>query len=189
MVILGIDPGFTSLGWALLDFSKARPRCVGAGVIRTKSDPKFKRCDDNKRRIGILASELAKLNKEHEPIVIAAEAQSWTRFQKADRAVAMAWGCLAALAEVWGCPVLQFRPQEIKAPLCNDSSASKKAVQTQIEANVQDAAVHLAKIRKTQVNHAADALGAAYTALGHDVCQMVIGIRDEYNRRQTIGGK
>ena len=171
MVILGIDPGFTSMGWALLDLSEAQPRCVGAGVIRTKPDNTLKRCDDNVRRIGILAEALRKLQKQNDCILIAAEAQSWTSFQKPDRAVAMAWGIIGAIGEIWAIPVLQFRPQEIK-----------KAIENALGATIEGAFERLACISKTQRNHAADALGAAVTSLGHDVVKVMVNMRDHHQR-------
>ena len=182
MVILGIDPGFTSLGWALLDLSEAQPRCVGAGVIRTKPDNTIKRCDDNVRRIGILTKALRRLYQAHDCILIAAEAQSWTSFQKPDRALAMTWGSIGAIAEIWGIPVLQFRPQEIKKAICNDSSASKKSIENALGSTIEGASSRLAPISKTQRNHAADALGAAVTSMRHDVVKMMINMRDHHQR-------
>lgn len=178
MVILGIDPGFSSLGWSLLDLSGDRPRCLGAGVIRTKPDRKLKRCDDNARRVAHITKQLQQLQREHEPIVIAAEAQSWTSFVNADRSVAMAWGCLSALGEVWATPILQFRPQEIKKAICNDASASKQSVENALAFLVDDSEQQLAPITKTQRNHAADALGAAVTAQDHDLVRMMLNVRD-----------
>ena len=185
MVILGIDPGFTSLGWALLDLSDAHPgpHCIGAGVIRTKPDNTIKRCDDNVRRIGILAGALRKLQKENDCILIAAEAQSWTSFQKPDRAVAMAWGIIGTIGEIWAIPVLQFRPQEIKKAICNDASASKKTLENALGASIGGAFEHLACISKTQRNHAADALGAAVTSLDHDMVKMMENMRAYHIRR------
>jgi len=189
MVILGIDPGFTSLGWALLDFSNARPKCLGAGVIRTKVNPTMKKCDDNKRRIAWIARQLSMLERRYSFVLIAAEAQSWTRFQKADRAVAMAWGSIATLGELWAVPILQFSPKEIKQTICNDGSASKESVQNELEANVDEAFNQLSKIRRTQRNHAADALGAAYCAIGHDLCQMLVNVKAERLRSLGIGAE
>ncbi len=183
MVILGLDPGFSSLGWSLLDLSKGRPRLLGAGVIRTKPDRTMKRCDDNARRIADITKQLSTLNQLYEPIVIVAEAQSWTSFVKADRSLAMAWGCLSALGEIWAVPILQFRPQDIKKKICNDASASKQTLENTLINLVDDVQVHLDKITKTQRNHAADALGAAMAALDHDLVRMMINVRDKQRRR------
>ena len=179
MVILGIDPGFTSMGWALLEMSGAQPLCLGASIIRTKPDNKLKRCDDNNRRCGIILNALNDIYKSSnkDSVLIAAEAQSWTTFQKADRQVAMAWGVLSAFAEFHALPIIQIRPQEIKRNLTNDKSASKGAVESVLRTHVKDAGSHFDELIKTQRNHAADALGAAYASLDHELVRTVMNIR------------
>ena len=173
MVILGIDPGWASLGWGLLDLGSPRPRCLGAGVIRTKVNPKANRCDDNVERCAVIHDALSKLHKEHRFIIIAAEAQSWTRFAKSDRGVAMAWGVIAATAERFSCPVVQITPQEIKRRVTGASSARKAHVQTAIENMVQDAPGFLEALAKSQQNHASDALAVAVASQAHDLVRAV----------------
>jgi len=52
MKILGIDPGFSSLGWAVIDFDDFEVRSDGCGVIRTKVNKLAKKHDDNVERCG-----------------------------------------------------------------------------------------------------------------------------------------
>jgi Holliday junction resolvasome RuvABC endonuclease subunit len=186
MVILGLDPGFSSLGWSLLDVGDDWFRCIGAGVIRTKPDPKLNKCDDNVRRCAEIMKVLVELHRVHDFVVISAEAQSWTTYQKADRQVAMAWGVISALGELWGIPILQFRPQEIKKALCGSASASKDLVEEVLCRECQDARLHLSKVRKTSRNHAADALGAAWTSLEHDVLKLLFTVMDRTYERVKI---
>ena len=176
MVILGLDPGFASLGWALLDCS-AQPRCVALGVIRTKPDRKSSRCDDNVNRCGEIADALRQLHDDFDFIFIASEAQSWTRHANADRAVAQAWGVIAALSELFNCPVIQIRPQEIKMAIAGARSASKGSVQNILEHRVLNAEAALSKLAKTQQNHASDALAAAMASLRHPLVQTVKRMR------------
>lgn len=176
MVILGLDPGFASLGWALLDASGARPRCLAAGVIRTKKDGRtsIARCDDNARRLAQIACELDELHKAHRFAIIAAEAQSWTRFAASDRATAMVWGAIAAVAELFNCPVVQLRPQDVKKQITGDASASKAALETACHHRIGDAEKVLATVKPdSQRNHAADALAVALASLDHRLIQAV----------------
>ena len=181
MVILGIDPGFTSCGWALLDMSSARPRAIAAGVIRTKPSKgvKVRKCDDNIARLQEITDALSLLHEEHRFAVIAAEAQSWTRFANADRAVAMAWGVIAATAELFNCPVVQIRPQDAKKELLGDASASKAAVQAHLESNVVGAEKELSKITPSQQNHAADAMACALASRGDKLIRTVLRLRKD----------
>ena len=165
-MLLGLDPGFTSMGWALLEIS-AQPSCLGASTIRTKPTNTLKRCDDNDRRCGEITRSLVDLYKKHDFILIAAEAQSWTTFHKADRQVAMAWGIISALAEFYAMPIIQIRPQEIKGSLTNDKSASKGAVESVLRNLCLNAGGHLDQVLKSQRNHAADALAAAWSCMDH----------------------
>ena len=162
--ILGIDPGFGSLGWGLIE-AGAELECLGAGVIRTKPDKTEKKCDDNLNRCAYIAERLAEIHDANDFAFIACEAQSWTRFANADRAVAMAFGVLGAVAHRYGCPIIQIRPQDVKKILVGKLTASKEEVQALIESRAAHAGMHLAGLPKTQQNHAADALAVALASL------------------------
>ena len=179
MVVLGLDPGFSSCGWALLDLSSARPRAIAAGVIRTKpgSGLKLRKCEDNVARLQVITEALSILHEEHKFAVIAAEAQSWTRFPNSDRAVAMAWGAIAATAEIFNCPIIQIRPQDVKKQLVGDASASKAAVQAHLENNVTGAEKELSKITASQQNHASDAMACALASRKDKLIRTVLRIR------------
>ena len=182
MKILGIDPGFSSLGWAVIDFDDFEVRSDGCGVVRTKVNKLAKKHDDNVERCAVIHHELARLHSEHSFALIAAEAQSWTRFANADRAVAMAWGVIASTSERHGAPVIQIRPQMAKKALewAEDryeedyyESASKSDVQSVIESKVVGSAEHLGQLAKTHQNHAADAFAVALASLAHPLVRTV----------------
>ena len=179
MVVLGLDPGFSSMGWALLNLSGAQPYCLDAGVIRTKPDNTLKRCDDNVRRCNELITVLWKLHRETDFDLIAAESQSWTSFHKADRALAMAWGAISAFAYMNHIHITQFRPQEIKKALCGQQSASKSSVDQALCRECAGAERALGGLLKSQRNHAADALGAAWTSMDHGSTKLMQKIRDK----------
>lgn len=179
MVILGLDPGFANLGWALLDTSGAHQVCLGAGVIRTKPDRTAKRCDDNIGRCTIIFDALSRLHKRHCFVFIAAEAQSWTRHANADRAVAMAWGVIAAAAEQYNCPVIQLRPQDVKKKLTGSASTSKAVLQNHLQLTVREARAHFSSLAKSHQNHASDALAVAVASLGHDLVKMTMRMRGD----------
>lgn len=163
MKILGLDPGFASLGWGLI--SANGPRCHGAGVIRTKPGKARRKCDDNADRCRAIAVALAELHERHRFALIVAEAQSWTRHATGDRAVAMAWGVIVATAERFGAPILQIRPQDAKKEITGSASASKAEVQRKVEAIAVGSKEHLATLAATQQNHASDAIAVAIAAL------------------------
>lgn len=163
MKILGIDPGFASLGWGLI--SAQGPTCYGAGVIRTKPGKARRKCDDNADRCRAIARALADIHERHQFALVAAEAQSWTRHATGDRAVAMAWGIIVATAERFGAPILQIRPQDAKWAVTGAKSANKAEVQRRVEAMAIGSREHLSALAATQQNHASDALAVALASL------------------------
>ena len=96
--ILGLDPGFSSIGWAIIHAGDGNEiiQCTEAGVIRTKPDSGSKNAS-NVRRIMEVSKALNKLVTTHKVHVVGCEAMSWTRFSNADRAVAFFWGVLGAV--------------------------------------------------------------------------------------------
>jgi hypothetical protein len=102
MKLLGIDPGFSSLGWAVIEIDEIEVRSIACGLITTKPNKTAKKNDDNVERCAVIHHELARIHETHSFALIAAEAQSWTRFSNADRAVAMAWGVIASTSERHG---------------------------------------------------------------------------------------
>lgn len=179
MVILGLDPGYASCGWALLDMSGVRPMALASGVIRTKgtTGQAVRKCDDNVRRLQHIAGEMLALHQKYDFILIAAEAQSWTRHPNSDRATAMAWGVIAAIAEMFACPVIQIRPQDVKKKLIGDQSASKAVLQEHLEKNVLGAEECLSGIIASQQNHASDAMACALASESHDLVRTLKRIR------------
>lgn len=173
MKLLGIDPGFSSLGWAVIEIDEIEVRSIACGLITTKPNKTAKKNDDNVERCAVIHHELARIHETHSFALIAAEAQSWTRFSNADRAVAMAWGVIASTSERHGAPVIQIRPQDAKRALTGRQSSSKTDLQAVIEEKVVGASQHLSKIAKSKQNHASDAYAVALASLAHPLVRTV----------------
>lgn len=178
MYVLGIDPGFASMGWAVISFGGDGPACEEAGIIKTKRDPIQSKHDDNLYRIQKIAQSLEKIEATFNPAFVACEAMSWTRHANADRAVAMAWGAIGtALLEV---PIIQISPVDVKNRLCGMKTASKALVEERVKDRILDAGEWLERIAKTQRNHVADAMAAALACSEHTSFKMAQRmLRDE----------
>jgi Holliday junction resolvasome RuvABC endonuclease subunit len=165
MDVLGIDPGFASMGWAVLSFGEDGPLCRSAGLIKTKRDPNHSKHDDNLFRIQKIAQSLERLDELFAPAFIASEAMSWTRHANADRAVAMAWGAIGtAFLQL---PVIQISPVDVKDRLCGMKTASKALVEERVRDRVSGAGEWLDRVAKTQRNHVADAMAVALACSEH----------------------
>ena len=178
MNVLGIDPGFASMGWAVISFGGDGPACQSAGLIKTKRDPIQSKHDDNLYRIQRIAQSLERIEGLFAPSFVACEAMSWTRHANADRAVAMAWGAIGtALLEV---PIIQISPVDVKDRLCGMKTASKALVEERVIARISGAGEWLDRVAKTQRNHVADAMAVALACSEHTSFKMARRmLRDE----------
>jgi Holliday junction resolvasome RuvABC endonuclease subunit len=178
MHVLGIDPGFASMGWAVIFFGDDGPVCKSAGLIKTKRDPMHSKHDDNLYRIQRIAQSLEKIEGLFAPSFVACEAMSWTRHANADRAVAMAWGAIGtALLEV---PIIQISPVDVKDRLCGMKTASKALVEERVIDRISGAGEWLDRVSKTQRNHVADAMAVALSCSEHTSFKMAQRmLRDE----------
>jgi len=167
VTLLGLDPGFASIGWAVVEESGSRPVIKAMGVIRTeKSDKKQKvlASDDNFRRARELAREIRALVSTYRVDVLCAESMSFPRNSSTAAKMAMAWGVIADICEQGGQPMLMATPKGIKKAVCHgDGSASKEDVQTAMKITFGDAPARFmneAKIPQGQWEHPFDALAA-----------------------------
>ncbi len=131
MIALGIDPGFSCFGWALV--SVTVPSIIRMGVIRTAKADKKQRVlatEDNVERTRLIHRALrGLLDGDIMPSVVCAEAMSFPRSSSVAAKVALAWGVIVSSVEARGLPMLQCSPQECKRRVCGSKSASKGEVQ------------------------------------------------------------
>lgn len=162
--VLGIDPGFRSLGWAIIEYDGSLAKCVEAGVIRTqKSKHKIPVWQDNQARCKTIGEDLKNVCTSYNIKLIAVEAESWTR-TSSDRVIGMARGLIYGLAvDNW--PLTQWHPKDVKQELTGKKSASKTEITEWLCDNIPGASKYLMRIPKTQREHAADAAAIALTEI------------------------
>lgn len=176
-VVLGLDPGFASFGWAAVQMRGDLLLVLALGAIRTAPATKKRRVratDDNLERAREIAGELAKLCVRFEPIAFAAEAMSFPRSSSVAAKMAMAWGIVVDRAESSGLPIVQSTPQELKRVVCDRRDASKDdvaaAVRSAFGPEQIDAA--LAGIPAGQHEHPIDALAAVLASMQSEPIRM-----------------
>jgi Holliday junction resolvasome RuvABC endonuclease subunit len=161
--ILGIDPGFASLGLAVLQGE----RLLACEVLATEK-AKAKRADlrvsvDDSRRLGEICEAVTAVLERHHVDAVAIEVFTMVPGKMAGGAskTAMAYGALYALARARGCLWLPLVPDDLKRGLCGRRSASKAEVQTAVCDLTFGARAALDAMPKTKREHAADAIAAA----------------------------
>lgn len=168
MIIMGIDPGFASLGLAVLDGE----RLLACDVIETKKEHaprvELRVSVDDSRRLGEFCTRVGDTMDEHRVRAVAIEVFTVVPGKMAGGAIktAMVYGALYGLARARGCLWLPLVPGDLKRGLCGLKSASKAQIQEAVSERVPDAAHAIAAIAKSKREHAADALAAAIVGQG-----------------------
>lgn len=128
MIILGVDPGTATTGYAII---KSKNRKVGAveyGCIRTSQ----KKSDAE--RLEEIYSDLAKLIKKYRPQLIAVESVFFYNNVKTAITVAQARGVILLCARQNKTKIVEFTPLQVKSSLTGYGKADKQQVQYMVKA-------------------------------------------------------
>jgi crossover junction endodeoxyribonuclease RuvC len=156
MFVLGIDPGLSRCGYAVVaPGRRGRGRAVAMGVLRT--DPAL----DVPPRLAQLHIDLDDLLEEFNPKVVSVERIFFQKNIKTAVGVAQASGLALALAAGRGIEVAQYSPSEVKSLVAGDGRADKVQVQEMVRILLD-----LQEIPKPA--DAADAAALALCHLAHD---------------------
>ena len=129
--VLGIDPGLTRCGYAVLDGrGPAAATAVSLGVIRTPST------DPLPQRLGALRTELATLIAEFAPDAVAVEQVFFQVNVRTAMSVGQASGLALAEAAIAGCDVVQYTPNQVKDAVAGWGGADKAQVQKMVQARL-----------------------------------------------------
>ena len=150
--VLGIDPGLTRCGYAVVDATgNAGGVAVALGVIRTPRDQALP------WRLAMLRGEFARLIAEYKPAVVAIEQVFFQVNVRTAMGVGQASGLALAEAAGAGCDVVQYTPNQVKGAVAGWGAASKEQVQRMVRT----------RLGLREVPQPADAADAAALALCH----------------------
>jgi crossover junction endodeoxyribonuclease RuvC len=152
--VLGIDPGVSRCGYAIVESRVGRPRPVAIGIITTPTD------DPLPVRLAELQREVRGLFDEYRPAVVAVERVFFQHNVRTAMSVGQASGLVMAEAASRGCDVAQYSPNEVKQAVTGDGAADKAAVATMVQ-------VLLGLSRPPSPADAADAAALALCHLAH----------------------
>ena len=152
MRVLGIDPGLTRCGYAVVDGrGPGAARAVSLGVIRTPA------ADELPYRLAALRDELVALLGEFRPDVVAVERVFFQVNVRTAMSVGQASGLALCEAAAFGSEVVQYTPNEVKDAVAGYGAAGKEQVAKMVQA----------RLRLSQPPRPADAADAAALALCH----------------------
>ena len=148
--MLGIDPGTTGMGYALLALGSEPPRLLEHGLVATPRD------GSTAERLLAIADALDALIAAHRPAYLALERLYFNKNVRTAMAVAEARGIALVCGARAGLAIAEYTPQEVKQSVTGSGGADKKAVQRML--------VHVLELAEpiTQDN-VADAIAIALT--------------------------
>lgn len=171
LVVMGIDPGLTRCGYAVLSASGSQsiqPRALG--VIRTSKD------DSIDRRLAELADEIDSLLTEFSPDAVAVEQVFFQTNVRTAMSVGQASGVALALAARSGADVAQYSPSQVKDAVAGWGGAPKEQVQRMVQA----------RLGLSTPPQPADAADAAAIALCHLACAPMAGVRKSVTQSRHV---
>ncbi|HLF70093.1 MAG TPA: crossover junction endodeoxyribonuclease RuvC [Actinomycetota bacterium] len=162
--VLGIDPGLTRLGYAVVEEDAGRIVCLRSGTFTTSPD-------------GQASERLASLWRDICEVADGSDADSMAVervFLNANRMSAVgaiqASGVALVVAAQRGMPVFEYSPMEVKHAVVGTGSASKEQVAFMVSKITGDTATAAGP-------DASDAVAVAIAHLSHDRVRRVIGTR------------
>lgn len=138
MLILGIDPGSTTIGYALIESRGPTPLCRHAGLLSITAA-------ENHQRLAELHREIRGLIRQWRPDALAVEKLFFAKNAKTAMTVAESRGVILLTASRAGLSVFEYAPLEVKKALTGDGRADKAQVEKMIRLTLRDSAPQRAR--------------------------------------------
>ena len=121
--VVGIDPGMSETGWAVLDQEPgASPRLVASGLVRTAAGTPLP------RRLREIHEAVSAVLREHRPGAVAVEEMFFLVAATSVRSSLQARGVILLAAEESGADVREYNPRQVKSALTGNGAAAKPQV-------------------------------------------------------------
>ena len=149
-IILGIDPGYGRLGFAVIEIVKGNPKSICHGVITTEVNSKMV------DRLPEIADDLRSLIKRHKPDLLVVEELFFAKSTTTAMKVAEVRGVILLLAGEASMEVVEVKPNEVKMATTGYGRADKRQMQQMVKVIFGLSAI-------PKPDDAADALAIAFT--------------------------
>jgi len=179
-IILGIDPGTTILGFALLDATSSQGALLDIGTLRLN---KIKEHADKLKSIFEKTLEIIEL---HHPQILAIEAPFYGKNPQSMLKLGRAQGVVIAAAMYKGLEVYEYSPRKIKQSITGNGNASKEQVAAML--------INMNLIEENK--HPFDATDALAVAICHHLQNKIATVGQKFsgweafvtkNRNRVIG--
>lgn len=149
-IVMGIDPGYGRLGFAVIDTAGAKPTSLTHGVITTEAN------GETGKRLAEIAADIRGLLVRFTPDLLVIEELFFAKSTTTALKVAEVRGVVMLLAAEAGVAVVQVKPNEVKMATTGYGRADKKQMQEMVKVLFGLKAI-------PKPDDAADALAIAFT--------------------------
>lgn len=150
-IILGIDPGTTDVGFAVIELSRNSRTILTYGVIHTT--PKIPQSE----KLVEIMHDLKDILEQYKITHAAIEKLFFSTNLKTGIDVAQSRGVVVAIIAEQGIPIAEYTPLQVKKAICGNGKAEKKQIGRAVQLLFKLDAI-------PKPDDAADALGIAYVA-------------------------
>jgi len=164
-IILGVDPGTTILGFALLDATFPQGALLDIGTLRLN---KIKEHADKLKSIFERTLQIIEL---HHPHILAIEAPFYGKNPQSMLKLGRAQGVVIAAAMYKGLEVYEYSPRKIKQSITGNGNASKEQVAAMLKC------MNLIQDDK----HAFDATDALAVAICHHLQNKITTVGQKFS--------
>ena len=126
MIILGIDPGTTRIGFGVITSNQGRLSCLDYGLI--SASPSEKEVSAKK-----VVDNLSKLILKHKPDIASVEKLFFFKNQKTIISVSEMRGVIMATLAIHSLPIREFTPLQVKQAVSSYGRAGKDQVQQMVK--------------------------------------------------------
>lgn len=162
MIVLGIDPGTATTGYAILNVDGELMDAVEFGLIETKKE------ETPERRLFLIHEQMCELFERFSPDIMAIERVFFAANATTAIRVGQAQGVMLLSAAAAQVPVVEYAPGSIKKLISGDGRADKKMMQRALR-KIFGPKIRSKAYKKTHFDNAADALAVALCHVYHCV--------------------
>lgn len=126
-LILGVDPGTTIMGYALLQVQRQQTQVQKIDVVR------MVRLPDQNAKLKKIFESTVDIIKEYNPTILAIEAPFFGKNPQSMLKLGRAQGVVIAACLHYGMDVFEYSPRKIKQSITGKGTASKEQVAAMLE--------------------------------------------------------
>ena len=131
MVILGIDPGTTVMGYGVIKTVGNKATLLTMGVID------FKDCDTHYDKLNKIFTRVTEVINEFDPEILSIEAPFFGKNVQSMLKLGRAQGVAMAAALYRDIPIFEYSPRKIKQSITGNGAASKEQVALMLQKIIQ----------------------------------------------------